>query len=166
VQVEPVRTVLVGVVLMAGRGAGLGAGLVIAGRLGPAVASVELRRHAAHEAGGAVSALRAAPACHRILNRMQVDGRAEALGGDDLLPVERGDRDQAGVDGGPRRAAGGVGLCDQDRARPALPLGAALFRAGQPTVSQPVEGGRVCRDRLQRAALPVDGEMYGHASEV
>ena len=152
VQVEAVRTVLVVV--------------AITGGFGPAVAAVELRRHAAHEAGGAVSALRAAAARHRILNRMQVHGRAEALRRDDLLPVERRDGDEAGVHGGPRRAAGGVGLCDEDRARAAFPLGAALFRARQPVVSQPVERRGVSRDRPQRAALPVDGEMYGHASEV
>ena len=99
----------------------------LAGGFRPAVAAVELRRHAAHEAGGAVSALRATAARHRILNRMQLHGRAEALGGDDLLPVERRDGDEAGVDGGPRRAAGRVGLCDQDRARAALTFGAPLF---------------------------------------
>ncbi len=66
-------------------------------------------------------------ACHLLLNRMQASGRAEALRGEDLLTVQRGDRDQAGIDCGPLRAAIGVRLRDQDRATRRIPLRRTLL---------------------------------------
>ena len=71
----------------------------LAARVGlPRPAAVVLRGHAAHEARGAVAALGAAALGHLALHGVQVVGRAEPLGGHDLLPVERRGRHQAGVD--------------------------------------------------------------------
>src|SRR5690606_40252617 len=89
VQVEAVRAVL-----------GVAAGRV---RVRAAVRPVVLGGHAADEPRRAVAALGAAADRHLLLHRVQGGRRArfagggEALGGDDLLAVERRGRDQAGV---------------------------------------------------------------------
>ena len=115
-------------------GAVLRVGLVVR----RAVGAVVLRGHRADEAGRAVAALRPAADRELGLDRVQVVGVAEPLGGDDLLAVEREGRHQAGVDGRPP-AAVTVGPRHQDGAGAALALGAALLGAGQPEAAQEVE---------------------------
>ena len=98
-------------------------------RDGP-VAPVVLRGHRAHEARRAVAALRPAAHRHLALDGVQRVRLPEALGRHDLLAVEGQRGDQAGVERGPlRRVAVGPG--DEDRAGPALALGAALLGAGE-----------------------------------
>ncbi len=131
VQVEPVRAVLMILSVVRGRrgpvarGGGLGGG-----PLGPVV----LGRHAADEAGRAVAALGAATAGHLVLHRVQCARLAEALRGDQFLPVEGQDRHQAGVERGPAGAVVPVRPGDQHRARAAFALGAALLGAGETLV--------------------------------
>ena len=117
-----------------------------------AVRPVELGGHAADEARRAVAALRPAADGHLALHRVQGARLAEALGGDDLLAVEREHRHEAGVQRGPAGAARTVrqsavrsvlGPGDQHRAGAALALGAALLGAGQTLVAQPVQRGDV-----------------------
>ena len=111
------------------------------------VRAVVLGGHAADEARRAVAALRAAADRHLVLDRVQGLGRAEALGGDDLLAVERGRRQQAGVQRGPLGRGVDAGPGDEHGAGAALTLGAALLGAGQTLVAQPVERGGVRRRR-------------------
>jgi hypothetical protein len=134
VQVEPVRAVLALGVLDVVQGV-----VGVVGGLGPRcpVGAVVLRGHAADEPRSAVAALGAAAHRHLALDRVQGVRRAEALGGDDLLAVERGRGDQARVDGRPLRAVGVgvVGAGDHDGARAALALGAALLGPGEADVA-------------------------------
>ena len=119
--------------------------------------AVELGRHAAHEPRCAVAALRTAADGHLVLDRVQVVGSTQALGGDDLLAVEAGRRDEAGVDRGPVGGVGTVGRgpCDQDRARAALTLGAALLGPGQSACPQEVQRVGVQGHPLERSLLAV-----------
>ena len=123
-----------------------------------AVLAVVLRRHAAHEARRAVAALRAPALRQLTLHRVQVVGRAEPLGGDDLLAVERERGQQAGVDRRPLAAAVvGARAGDEHRAGPALALRAPLLGPGQPDPAQPVEGAHP-RGGVQRTWRAVDGD--------
>ncbi len=149
VQVEAVGTALV--VVRGGTGC-----RVRLGRGAPG--TVELRGHRADEAGRAVAALRAAALGHLLLHRVQALWRAQALGRDDLLAVQRGGGHEAGVDGGPP-AALAVGATDEDRAGTALPLRAALLGAGEAMAAQPVQGGEVCLGLLAGVAAAVDGDL-------
>ena len=141
-------------------GAVLRVGLVVR----RAVGAVVLRGHRADEAGRAVAALRPAADRELGLDRVQVAGVAEPLGGDDLLAVEREGRHQAGVDRGPP-AAVAVGPRDQHRAGAALALGAALLGPGQAEAAQEVERVGVGGHAAERPRLSVDGDLgLGHQS--
>ena len=123
-----------------------------------AVGPVVLRRHRAGEAGRAVAALGAACGGEPGLDRVQLLGRAEPFRGDDLLPVEREGRHQAGVDRRPA-AAGPLGAGDHHGAGTALALRAALLGAGETEAAQEVERVGVGGRPGERARLPVDGDL-------
>ena len=150
VQVEPVRPVL-----MVGRPLAVAAGI----RGGP-VRPVVLGGHRADEAGRAVAALGAAAVRHLPLHRVQRARRAETLGGDQLLAIQREHRHQARVQCGPEGATVAVGPGHHHRAGAALALRAALLGAGQPLVAQPVERGDVRLDIDHRALLAVDHNRW------
>jgi hypothetical protein len=96
--------------------------------------------HRADESRRAVAALRATAFGHLALDRVQLPRpveSAQALGGDDLLLVERRGRHQAGVDRDPARAVLPVVAGDQDRARAALAFRAAFLAASEAAGAQP-----------------------------
>ena len=159
VQVEAVGTVLALRVLDVAEGL---VGVVGRLRVLTPVGPVVLGRHAADEAGRAVAALGPAADRHLLLHRVEGRRRAETLGGDDLLAVEGGRRDEAGVDRRPLRAGLGVVVVrpgDEDGARAALALGAALLGAGQADVAQPVQRRGVGGDAVQGAGPAVDRRL-------
>src|SRR6185503_15594183 len=110
----------------------------------------------ADEARRAVAALGAAAVRHLPLHRVQRARRAETLGGDQLLAIQREHRHQARVQCGPEGATLAVGPGHHHRAGTALALRAALLGAGQPLVAQPVERGDVRLDIDHRALFAVD----------
>jgi hypothetical protein len=104
---------------------------------GPPAGPVIFGGHRADESRRAVAALRATALGHLALDRVQLPRSAQALGGDDLLLVERRGRHQAGVDRDPARAVLPVVAGDQDRARAALAFRAAFLAASEAAGAQP-----------------------------
>ena len=136
--------------------------------------AVVLGGHRADEAGRAVAALGTAGPGHLLLHGVQVGGGSQPFGGDDLLAVEGGGGDQAGVDRHPARALAGegagaaVGPGDHDGAGTALTFGAALLAAGESVVAQGVQGtgvhgaaGGACAGDVCPESHSVDGQLCG-----
>ena len=126
------------------------------GGRGPPPGPVVLGGHRADESRRAVAALRAAALGHLALDRVQPPGPAQALGGHDLLLVERRGRYQAGVDRHPAGPVRPVVAGDQHRAGAALALGAAFLAARQPAVAQPLEQRDVTADLAEFTSPAVD----------
>src|SRR5690606_16404324 len=113
--------------------------------------TVELGGHGADEARRAVAALRTAAHGHLALHGVERVGAAQALDGADLLAVQGGHGDEAGVDGDPLGGwlAVRARARHEDGAGAALPLGAAFLGAGQASVAEPVQRGGVWRGTTQ-----------------
>ena len=125
-----------------------------------AVWPVVFRRHAHHEAGRAVAALRAAAHRHLVLDGMQRAGPPDAFGGHDLLPLQRAHQYQAGIHRVQPRAAPRLLSGDQHRAGPAFPLGAAFLAARHALGTQPVQQGGLRPDLLGHPLLTVDRQIH------
>ena len=108
-------------------------------------------------AGRAVAALESVVLNEGLLHRVQAANGAQALDGGDFRPVLHHREHEAAVD---------ALAVEQHRARPALPMVAALLRTGelQPLAEEVEE--RLPRLHLQRPRLPVDrqGDRYARVA--
>ena len=103
-----------------------------------AVGPVVALEHGHHDARGAVAALRAVAVGHRCLHRVRPPLR-EPLDGEQLAPVDHRKHRDAAAERAPRGVAVRVAVAHRQRAGAAVPLGAALLRAGGAVGAEPVE---------------------------
>jgi epoxyqueuosine reductase len=129
---------------------------------------VAVGEQAHHEARRAEAALRAVMIDHRLLHGMQrAVRRLQALDRDQLAPVERRDRLDAGIDRAMDEPATVARLRDDHGAGAAIALRAALLGAAAPLgAAQPFEHGRVRIDPVDLAHAPIEQKTdAGHRTE-
>jgi len=108
--------------------------------------------------------LRSTAVGHRPLDRVQLVDITEPLGGDDLLVVQPGRGDQAGIDRGPPAGSVAGRAGHHHRAGAALALRAALLAAGETGAAQPLEQGDVAPDVAELVRLAVDCHLRLHVT--
>lgn len=102
-----------------------------------------------------------------LLNGMQGATRwRDALDADHALPVERGQRHEAAIDGSELYAPVGIGPQQRYGARAAFTFGTALFASGAAAAPQPVEQRDVRVDLVDANRRAIEDEAHGHNDRV